>query len=114
MKGHDYGKTRAFVATCPACSRQSRGLSTDGRVKTIVRSCSNPDCQERGLILTRDKTKDGGRYRARSIAPFGCMTAEVYHWTSGALVAKFLDLKLAGLTAELLTGIPPSRRGRSK
>lgn len=111
---HDYGKTRAFTATCPACNRETRGLSTDGRVKTIVRSCSNPPCKARGIILSRDKTKDGPSYRARRIVKFGAFDSEIVHFLTGSVVAKFTNLADAEVAAAALTGLPPSRYGRSR
>ena len=114
MKGHDYGKTRAFKATCPACDREARGLSTDGRVKTIVRSCSSPDCKARGLILTRDKTKDGPLYRTRPSPVHAFLPFEVYNFLSGEVVALANSEGTAAQISEALTGKPPSRRGRTR
>ena len=111
---HDYGKTRAFSAICPTCERETRGLSTDGRVKTIVRSCSTPDCDARGLILVRDKTKDGPLYRVRDSALPLKLRFEVFNFLSGAVVVLADTQSRADLVAESLTGLPPSRRGRTR
>lgn len=111
---HDYGKTRAFSATCPRCKSQTRGLSTDGRVKTIVRSCSNPPCDARAVILARDKTKDGPLYRVRPADPPGAFPFHVFNFLSGSVVAAVDTQSRADRVAESLTGNPPPRRGRTR
>jgi hypothetical protein len=116
MEGkHDYGKTRAFKATCPDCGRVARGLSTDGRVKTIVRSCSNPPCKARGLILNRDKPKDGPLYRVRrSAAALTTYPFEVFNFLSREVVVLADTQSRADRVADALTGVPPKRNGRTR
>jgi len=112
--GHDYGKTRAFSATCSACERETRGLSTDGRVKTIVRSCPIPGRKARGLILTRDKPKDGPLYRTRPSEVVAFLPFEVFNFLSNAVVALAREKVVAENLASALTGQPPSRYGRTR